>query len=260
MLRSRQPPAHRTDRRRRPRRDAADADRRRPEPVRRVPGACRGAGWSGRRDPPRRPRPPPVLRGARAAVRGARDRRAGHRLVRPDGRPRAAWRRVRLRAARDADDVGGDLGRHHGRGRGAVGPRWRSAGAGGRLHARLLHGRSDVVPRGDARPRPRRRDGHVRHARRPVAQRRPGAGRRGEPDHRPGPGAVRRRRRRDHARGDRLVRRGTDGGRRRPPPRDLPGCAAQLLRPQGDRVRRRQRGGLGRGPALHPGANARASA
>ena len=37
---------------------------------------------------------------------------------------------------------------------------------------------------GDARPRPGRRDGHVRHARRAVAQRRPGAGRRGSRDSR----------------------------------------------------------------------------
>ena len=65
------------------------------------------------------------------------------------------------------------------------------------------------------------------------------------------PGPVRRRRHGDRARGDRGVRRRADGGRHRPSPRHLPGRAAQLLRPQGRRVRRRERRGLGGDAGLH---------
>ena len=71
------------------------------------------------------------------------------------------------------------------------------------------------------------------------------------------PGAVRRRGR-GRSR-PRRSRRSTRPGRRgrRPPARDLPRRAAQLLRPQGARVRRRQRGGVGRGPRVHPGGRGR---
>ena len=84
--------------------------------------------------------------------------------------------------------------------------------------------------------------GLLRHARRAVAQRRAGAGRRwpatiaspvlglfGGAD----AGIP--------ADGDRGLRRGLDASRRRPPARDLPGRAAQLLRPQGGRVRGERR-------------------
>ena len=55
-----------------------------------------------RRDPARRSRPASVLRGARPALRRARDRRAGDRLVRADRRTRAARRRLRLHAPHPA--------------------------------------------------------------------------------------------------------------------------------------------------------------
>ena len=91
VLRSRQSAADRADRRRRTGQLAADAGHGRRQPCGGVPGAGLGAGWCGRPAAPGRPRPPPVLRGAGPPVRGARDRCAGHRLVRPDGarrRPR----------------------------------------------------------------------------------------------------------------------------------------------------------------------------
>ena len=92
VLRSRQPTADRADRRRRARLaplvlTAADGNRlaafeaRAAEPT--------GAGIA---DPARRPRPPPVLRGARPALRRARRRRARDRLLRPDGRDRSRAR------------------------------------------------------------------------------------------------------------------------------------------------------------------------
>ena len=52
-------------------------------------------------------------------------------------------------------------------------------------------------------------------------------------------------------RAGRGVRRGARRGRRGASDRDLPGRPAQLLRPQGGRVRGRERGGLGRDPRLH---------
>ena len=71
-----------------------DADRGRRQPLRRRSGRGRRADRRRRRDPARRPRPPPVLRGARPAVRGARHRRARHRLLRADGGLGAARRRT----------------------------------------------------------------------------------------------------------------------------------------------------------------------
>ena len=69
-----------------------------------VPGVPRAAGAADRRrdrHPARRPRPPPVLRGAGPAVRGGRHRCARDRLLRADGRHRrAARRRLRVHAAR----------------------------------------------------------------------------------------------------------------------------------------------------------------
>ena len=66
------------------------------------------------RDPAGRPRPLPLLRGTRAAVRRARSRRGRVRLLRPHRRRRQARRRVRLHAARAADDAGRRPGRHRG--------------------------------------------------------------------------------------------------------------------------------------------------
>ena len=67
-------------------------------------------GDDGHRDPPGRSRPLPLLRGARAALRRARLSGGRLRLLRADGRRREARRRLRLHAARAADDAGGHSG------------------------------------------------------------------------------------------------------------------------------------------------------
>ena len=58
-----------------------------------------------------RPRPLPLLRGARAALRRARPRGDRDRLLRPHGRRRQARRRLPVLGARRPDDPGGDPGR-----------------------------------------------------------------------------------------------------------------------------------------------------
>ena len=75
------------------------------EPVRGVRRDARGARARRRRHPPGRPRPLPLLRGARPALRRARIRRARVRLLRAHGRRREARRRLRVHAARAADDA-----------------------------------------------------------------------------------------------------------------------------------------------------------
>ena len=196
-----------------------------------------------RRDhhPARRARPPPVLRGAGAAVRGARHRRRRHRLLRADRRrvePRGdgfeymphvsqtTWAGLGadIRAAAAAPAV-------RGRRRGAVG-----------LHDRVLHGRPAVVPRRDARAWTSPGViGLLRLARRPVAQRHAGAGRRGDGDgRRPVLGHLRRRRPGHPGRAVAAFEAALAARRRRPPDRDVPGRPAQLLRPQGGRVRARR--------------------
>ena len=257
MLRPRQPAAHPPDRGRR--------DRRRPH------ASSRRATGTGSR--PSAPAPAsagraavvilPDVRGLhpyyeelalRFAERGhGRDR---HRLVRPDRGRRRTRRRLRLRAARDADDLGRHLGRHrggrHGRARRS---RLRRPAATGGVHAGVLHGWADVVPGRNARPRPRWRHRPVRHARRAVAQRRPGAARPRGLIRLAGARTVRRGGPGHHARPGGRVRRGARRRRRGASDRDVPERPAQLLRPQGRRVRRRERGGVGRDRGLHrPGA------
>ena len=74
---------------------------------------------------------------------------------------------------------------------------------------------------------------------------------------RAGPRAVRRRGPGHHRRGDRRLRSRPGRTGHRPPDRHLPGRAAQLLRPEGRRLRRGERGGLERGHRLHRGARGR---
>src|SRR4051794_13202676 len=156
VFRPRQPAADRPDRRRSARRLVPRPDRGRREPLPRIPGARDRADWSGDRDPARCPRPPPVLRGARPAVRGGRDRRAGVRLLREDGGDRHAPRRlVRIPAARRRDDLAG----HHERPprrRGRDPRRWRPSRDS--VHDRVLHGRPGGIRDPDARARAGRCD------------------------------------------------------------------------------------------------------
>ena len=172
--------------------------------------------------PARRPRPAPVLRGAGAALRRARDRRRRHRLLRADRRGRAASGWLRLPAPRGADDVGRPRRGHRGRGGPpAVGGGWRRAIG---VHDRVLHGRANVVP-----------------GRRPWAWTWPAssastAGRSvprgttrpprpsGGGDGGAGAGHLRRRRPGHPAVVDRRVRGGPGRRRRRPPDRHVPGA------------------------------------
>ena len=103
---------------------------------------ARGAGARRRRDPPRRPRPLPLLRGARAALRRAWVRGARVRLLRTDRGRREARRRLRVHAARRSR-----------RPRTASRPTWpprsrtsRRRVRGG-LHGRLLLRRAQLVAR-----------------------------------------------------------------------------------------------------------------
>ena len=263
VLRPRQPPAHRADRRRRARRDAADPDRRRPEPVRGVPGARRRA------DRGRRSSILPDVRGLHPYYEELALRFAEHGIdalaIDWFGRTAgagAARRRVRLHAARHA--------RRRGPGsrptsRPAVEElsvtRRRPAGAG------VASSRSGSAWAAGCRSWPATLgldlagvDRVVRHARRAVAQRRAGAGRRGRPDRRRRSwGCSAARTRASPAEAIAAFDAALTARRRRPPARDLPGRPAQLLRPQGGRVRGRQRGGLGRGPRVHPRRGPRAA-
>ena len=227
----------------------------------RVPGARPSdPTGAGDRDPARRPRPPPVLRGARPAVRGAR--RSTRWRIDYFGRTRrrrAARRRRSTTCRTSAQTTWAGIAADIAAAVERSGARRRR----GRRRAVFtigfcMGGRMSFLA-GHARARPGGRHRLLRHARRPVAQRRAGPGRRRRPDRGAGPRAVRRRRRGITARGDRrrstraLTAAGVDHRLR-----DLPGRAAQLLRPQGGRVRRRQRGGLGRDVSRSSGAHAAA--
>ena len=205
-------------------------------------------------DPARRSRPAPVLRGACPPLRRAWDRRAGDRLLRPHGRDGAPSGHVRVPAARRPDPVAGARGRHPGRHRRPSVDRRRPAQTlfsigfcfGGRmayLSATLGLGFAGVIgfygwPAGvhyTGSPAP------VEVADRDPRER-PWAVRRGRP------GNLRRRRwmRFDGA----LAAAGS-----RPPAGHLPRRAAQLLRPEGRRVRGGERRGVGRGTRVHPSAD-----
>ena len=147
-----------------------------------VPGAGRRARRRGRRAAPGRPRPPSVLRGARPAVRGARDRRAGHRLVRPDRARRRPRRGVRAHAARRRRRPGAGSPPTSPPGSGTCG----STGAARRPASRPRSSRSASAWAGGCRSWPATLgldlagvDRVLRHARRAVAERRAGAGGRG---------------------------------------------------------------------------------
>ncbi len=251
VLRPRQPPAHRADRRRRPRRDAADADRRRP-----ATGSPR-SGPAPRSRAGRRSRSSPM---SAASTRTTRSSRCGSRSAGIDALAIDWFGRTAGPEPRgdefdypphvDADDVGG----HH---RPTSRPRSRSCRSPTAIgRRRRPSSRSASAWAAGCRSSPATLGlglagviGMYGTLVGPWRERRPGAGRRRSRDRprrswacsaAPTPGSP------PEAIAD--VRRGADGGRRRPPARDLPGRPAQLLRPQGDRVRRRQRGGLGRGP------------
>ncbi len=193
MLRHRLRAADPEDRgRRRLAREPRAAGRRRQQ-LRRVRGRARRPGGGRRGDPPGRPRPLPLLRGAGAALRRARIRGPRDRLLRPHGRHRAAGRRVRVPAARRADHRRGRPGGHPGGGRRAAPPRRRVD-----LHGRVLLRRARVVDRSGLRPRAGRSDRLLRQpdARARRAERRRARGR----DDMPDPGAAGGRRR-EHRRG-----------------------------------------------------------
>ena len=69
------------------------------------------SGDNGHRRPPRRPRPLPLLRGARTSLRRARLPGDRLRLLRPHGGRRQARRRLRVHAARAGGEAVGDSGR-----------------------------------------------------------------------------------------------------------------------------------------------------
>ena len=132
-------------------------------------------------DPARRARPRTLLRGALAALRRARRRRARHRLLRADGRaPSRAPRGSSTCPTSSRRPGRASAPTSRPRSTRSARPMATSSPARD-LHPRLLHGRTDVVPGLDPRARPGRCHGHVRHARRAVAQRCPGAGGRREP-------------------------------------------------------------------------------
>ena len=126
---------------------------RRREPLRRLPRDTRRAGARRRRDPARRPRPLSLLRGARAPLRGTRLHGPRVRLLRTDRRCREARRRLRVHAARAADDTGGRAGRCGRMRRASPSSRVR-----GGLHGRVLLRRPQLVARRGVRARPQRRD------------------------------------------------------------------------------------------------------
>ena len=124
-------------------------------------------------------------------------------------------------------------------------------GAAAALHDRVLHGRADVVPGRDPRPRPGGRHRVLRHGRRargatmprprstsPATSARRSSALFGGADAGIPPDASR-------PSSAALTAAGVDHRARHVPRR-----AAQLLRPQGDRVRRRERGRLGEGAGV----------
>ncbi len=130
-------------------------------------------------DPARRPRPPPVLRGAGAAVRRARHRRARDRLVRADRRrpTSAATTSSTCRTSQQTTWAGiaADIAAGVAALRAPTGdrPARRASSRSGSAWAAGCRSCSATLGLG-----PRRRHRLLRHARRAVAQRRPGAGRR----------------------------------------------------------------------------------
>ena len=131
--------------------------RRRRQPVRGVPGAAARADRGGHHRPARRPRPAPLLRGARAAVRRARaSTRSRSTTSAGPRRRRAADERVRVHAARRRRRPG-RASRPTSR-RGAPSAPGRTATASGPLFTiGFCMGGRIVVPGADARARPRRR-------------------------------------------------------------------------------------------------------
>ena len=156
-----------------------------------------------RRDPARRPRPLPLLRGARAPLRRAWLPRDRDRLLRPHRGRGEARRGLRVHAARRPDDRRQRAGRHACRRREAARAR-RHVG----VHRRLLLRRPCLVGRGGVRSRPRRRDRLLRRADPRARRRKPGRTRRPDrvPDPRPAGGC----RPEHHRRGQRRVRHGAD--------------------------------------------------
>ncbi len=222
-----------------------------------VRGPCRtrSGGRGGDPDPARRARPPRLLRGARAAFRGGRGRRAGDRLLRADGRHGHPAGRLRLHGAPAADALGAPVGRHLCRSRSPRRGRARPFA----LLDRLLLRRPAVVPHRDVEAaalcrlhRVLRRAGGSA----PVRQF-AGPGRRGGRHDGRDPRTVRRRGPEHSRRVDRAVRRRAHGERRAARAPRLPGRAAQLLRPQGRGVRGGVRRCLAPGPVVHRGADAR---
>ena len=104
----------------RPSRTTTRPDRGRRQPVRRVPATPDEPAATGVVILPDVRGPLPLLRGARAAVRRARERRDRVRLLRPHRRRGEARRRLRVHAARRADDRRRRAGRRPGRGRAAA--------------------------------------------------------------------------------------------------------------------------------------------
>ena len=149
-------------------------ERGRRQRVRGVPRGARRAVDDRGRHPPRRARPLPLLRGARAALRRARPRRGRDRLLRAHRRRGEARRRLRLHAARRADDAGRGAGRRRARRSRSCASR----GATSIFTVGFCFGGRALVARGRRRPRPRRRDRLLRLAdartrrRRAVAARR----------------------------------------------------------------------------------------
>ena len=217
------------------------------QPVRRVLRAPRGAVGHGRRDPARRPRPLPLLRGARAALRRAGLRRDRDRLLRPHRGRREARRRLRVHAARRQttartacrQDVGAGV-RHAARARRA------------RRSSPSASASAAATP---GSPRRRATACRARSASTGIPGERNGV---------PGPAAARRR---DRGADPRRFRPATtrtslaennaafdaalDGRGRRARARHVRGRAAQLLRPQAGAVRRRLRGCMAAGARVH---------
>ena len=126
---------------------------RRREPVRGVRGDAGRAGAAGRRDPARRPRPLPLLRGARAALRRAR-RSPRSRSTTSDGPPGSSKRGDEFEYMEHVQQttpagVQADMAA-------AVAHLRPSCQLD--LHRRLLLRRAQLVARGGERPRPRGRD------------------------------------------------------------------------------------------------------
>src|SRR6266550_4787948 len=248
VLRPRFSPADPADRGRRARLDRADPDRGRWQSLHGVPRPRRRAERRRHGHPAGRSRPARLLRGARPSIRRARRRRDRVRLVRANRRSRSARGGLRPHDPCQRHDLGRPVGRYR---RGNCPPPLRGPGPDRYLHGRFLLRRTGLVPRGDSRSWSRRRHRLLRLA----GWTRPGwIARAGCPrgsNRIAGSRTLWRRGPGDPARGDRQLRGRPRPARRRPPPRDLPGRAAQLLRPQGDRLRGSVGAGLGGGPRIH---------